>query len=172
MNCTVIIQTEPFDMGEQERLLRVQGLDAGALVAFQGMVRQFQHDSVVAHSEQDAVASLFLEHYPQVTENEIARMAQTAAQRWPLLGCRVIHRVGYLYAGEPIVLVLVCASHRQAAFDGAQFIMDALKSQAPFWKRECRASGQSAWVAAKPSDAAAFARWDAQHPHLNGGIYA
>ena len=68
-------------MGEQERLLRAQGLDAGALVAFQGMVRQFQHDSVVAHSEQDAVASLFLEHYPQVTENEIARMAQTAAQR-------------------------------------------------------------------------------------------
>ena len=151
MHCDITIQTAPFDLGAEEAALRVQAGDAGALVAFQGMVRG--HDAAIP------LTALFLEHYPGVTEAEIRRIAEDAAARWPLTAVRVIHRVGSLAPGEGIVLVLVASGHRAAAFAGAAFLMDYLKTEAPFWKREDFVDGSRRWVDAKASDDAAAARW-------------
>ncbi|TDR31533.1 molybdenum cofactor biosynthesis protein MoaE [Hydromonas duriensis] len=148
------IQTEAFDLGEEERELRQYAHDAGALVAFQGMVREFDY-------EEDAkrVDYLFLEHYPEVTENEMARIIDEASNRWTLSGVRVIHRVGELRATDVIVLVLICSRHRKDAFAAAEFIMDYLKTQAPFWKREHLANGEQHWVEAKANDTQALQKW-------------
>lgn len=151
MYCNITVQQETFDLGREEQKLRAQAGDAGALVAFQGMVR--------AHDEATPLSTLFLEHYPGVTEAEIARIADQAAQRWQISACRVIHRVGPLGPGEPIVLVIIAAGHRAAAFAAAEYLMDYLKTEAPFWKREDFASGEQRWVAAKDSDDAARERW-------------
>lgn len=151
MHCDITIQTAPFDLGAEEAALRAQAGDAGALVAFQGMVRG--HDAAIP------LAALFLEHYPGVTEAEIRRIAEDAAARWPLTAVRVIHRVGSLAPGEGIVLVLVASGHRAAAFAGAAFLMDYLKTEAPFWKREHFADGSQRWVDVKASDGDAAARW-------------
>ncbi len=151
MHCDITIQTAPFDLGAEEAALRAQAGDAGALVAFQGMVRG--HDAAIP------LTVLFLEHYPGVTEAEIRRIAEDAAARWPLTAVRVIHRVGSLAPGEGIVLVLVASGHRAAAFAGAAFLMDYLKTEAPFWKREHFADGSQRWVDAKASDGDAAARW-------------
>lgn len=151
MHCDITIQTAPFDLGAEEAALRAQAGDAGALVAFQGMVRG--HDAAIP------LTALFLEHYPGVTEAEIRRIAEDAAARWPLTAVRVIHRVGSLAPGEGIVLVLVASCHRAAAFAGAAFLMDYLKTEAPFWKREHFADGSQRWVDAKASDGDAAARW-------------
>lgn len=151
MHCDITIQTAPFDLGAEEAALRAQAGDAGALVAFQGMVRG--HDAAIP------LTALFLEHYPGVTDAEIRRIAEDAAARWPLTAVRVIHRVGSLMPGEGIVLVLVASGHRVAAFDAAAFLMDYLKTEAPFWKREHFANGSSRWVDAKASDDDAVARW-------------
>lgn len=147
----VRIQTQPFSLGKEEPRLRAQAHNAGALVAFQGMVREFDHAQ--------SLHALFLEHYDGVTESEIERIIDEAAARWPLSAVQVIHRVGLLHASEPIVLVMVCAEHRAEAFNAAQFIMDYLKTQAPFWKREHHADGSEAWVEAKASDQQASERW-------------
>ena len=100
-----------------------------------------------------------LEHYPGMTEREISRIADQAAQRWPLLGCTVIHRVGPLRPGDNIVLVIAASSHRQAALDATAFLIDWLKTKAPFWKREDLADGEGAWVDAREEDDAAASRW-------------
>lgn len=148
----VRVQNLPFDWAQEEAQLRAHtGLGMGALVGFQGMVR--------AHDQATALTEMHLEHYPGVTEAEITRIAQHAAQRWQLQACSVTHRVGLLLPGEAIVLVLVAAAHRQSAFDSAQYIMDYLKTEAPFWKREVFADGSSRWVEAKCTDAQAVARW-------------
>lgn len=153
----VRVQTELFDLGVEEKNIRTHALNAGALVAFQGMVREFNRYDLPNTA---SITSLFLEHYPTVTENEIERIVDDTSTRWQLSAVQVIHRVGLLHANEPIVLVLVCAEHRADAFAAAQFIMDYLKTQAPFWKREHHADGHAHWVVAKTSDAEAQARWE------------
>ena len=140
----VTIQEAAFDLGAEEIALRDHAGDAGALVAFQGMVRARDH-------EQPLVA-MHLEHYPELTEAEITRIVQQAQQQWPISACRVIHRVGRLLPNEVIVLVIVASAHRKAAFDAASYIMDYLKTEAPFWKKEEFANGQYEWVKAKASD--------------------
>ncbi|UDM18060.1 molybdenum cofactor biosynthesis protein MoaE [Vogesella sp. XCS3] len=151
MHCHISIQAGRFDLAAEEAALRQHAGDAGALVAFQGMVR--------VHDAATPLAALFLEHYPGVTEVEIGRIASNAAQRWPLKAVRVVHRVGSLAPGEQIVLVLVASGHRKAAFAAAEYLMDYLKTEAPFWKREDFIDGSSRWVDAKASDSDAAASW-------------
>ena len=105
------------------------------------------------------LAHLYLEHFPEVTEQEIARIVAQANERWHITACTVIHRVGLLAADEQIVLVLVASEHRQAAFAAAEYIMDYLKTEAPFWKQERFIDGREHWVEAKASDAQAAAQW-------------
>lgn len=152
MKLSVVVQEAGFSLADEEAALRREAGDAGALVAFQGMVR--------GHDEAVPLAALRLEHYPGVTEDEITRIAEQAARRWLVSSCRVIHRVGRLTVGEPIVLVLVAASHRRDAFAAAEFLMDYLKTEAPFWKREEFVDGHTRWVEAKASDDAARERWE------------
>ena len=147
----ISIQTKNFDVNNELAQLQLSK-NVGAVVSFVGLVReQASHGQVTA---------IELEHYPAMTQKSLENIVQQAEVRWPLLGVRVIHRVGYLAAHEQIVLVAVASQHRQAAFDAAAFIMDYLKSKAPFWKKEYLA-GQTEghWVEAKDSDEAAVARW-------------
>lgn len=154
MYLNIAIQTQHFSLTQAEQALQQHAGDVGAVVAFQGKVR--------AHDESVALTALHVEHYPGVTEHEIARIAHATASRWPLSACCVIHRVGRLLPGEEIVLVVTAAVHRQAAFAAAEYLMDALKTEAPFWKREEFSDGHSRWVDAKTSDQTAHARWFGQ----------
>ena len=149
---SVSVQEQAFDLAAEEQALRQHAGDAGALVVFQGMVR--------AHDQAHPLAALHLEHYAGVTEGEIERIARQAGERWPVSACRVVHRVGRLEPGEGIVLVLAASGHRRAAFAAAEYLMDYLKTEAPFWKREEFADGSTTWVAAKASDDAARDRWN------------
>jgi len=124
--------------------------DIGAVVTFTGICR--------IDEDGEAIAALTLEHYPGMAETEIARHVDEATARWPLLGVTVIHRFGRIAPGEPIVLVVTASSHRQAAFAAAEFLMDYLKTRAPFWK-QVEKSGEKSWVEAKASDDAAAERW-------------
>ncbi len=124
--------------------------DIGAVVTFTGLCR--------ADENGEPIVALTLEHYAGMAEAEIARHVEEAASRWPLLGASVIHRYGRIVPGEPIVLVIAASSHRQAAFAAAEFLMDYLKTRAPFWKRVEKAAGTD-WVEAKASDDAAADRW-------------
>ena len=143
------IQRFVFDIGEESRRLTEGRTDLGALVAFTGLCRD----------EGGALAALELEHYPGMAEEEIGRIAGEAAKRWPLLGLTIIHRMGRIRPGEPIVLVLTASQHREPAFEAASFLMDYLKTRAPFWKREHRTDGgEGGWVAAKETDEAAAGR--------------
>lgn len=146
----ISIQTEDFDTGAEIRALSGNG-QTGAVVSFTGLVRD-----LASHG---AVTAIELEHYPAMTARSLQAIADQAAARWPLLGMRIIHRIGYLAAGEQIVLVVVASAHRQAAFDAAAFIMDFLKSRAPFWKKEY-VNGEGHWVDAKESDESALTRWN------------
>jgi len=146
MKITVAIQTEDFDIGLVLASLTA-GTDAGAVASFTGHVRK-----------EGNLTALTLEHYPQMTEEEITRLIGEAANRWPLLAVTVLHRVGSLAPGARIVLVAVAASHRHAAFAACEFLVDYLKTQAPFWKEETR-GGETHWVAARSSDEDAAARW-------------
>lgn len=146
----ISIQTEDFDTGAEIRALSGKGR-TGAVVSFTGLVRD-----LASHG---AVTAIELEHYPAMTAKSLQAIADQAAARWPLLGIRIIHRIGYLAAGEQIVLVVVASAHRQAAFDAAAFIMDFLKSRAPFWKKEY-VNGEGHWVDAKESDESALTRWN------------
>ncbi|MCD8514003.1 MAG: molybdopterin synthase catalytic subunit MoaE [Nitrincola sp.] len=146
----ISVQQHPFDAGKEINLLTAQRTDVGAVASFLGLVRDF--------NERPDVLALTLEHYPGMTEKALQSIAQEATQRWPLLGGRIIHRVGRLEPGDPIVLVLVSSAHRQAAFDACNFIMDFLKTQAPFWKKEHTRSGDY-WVSARNSDEKAASRW-------------
>ena len=148
----VRVQEADFDVGAEIAALTAGRSDIGGIGCFIGTVR----DSDGAAPK---VTAMTLEHYPGMTERAIARIVDDAAQRWPLLGCTVIHRVGRLRAGENIVLVIAASSHRQAALDATAFLIDWLKTKAPFWKREEFPDGSGTWVDAKESDDAAAARW-------------
>jgi molybdopterin synthase catalytic subunit len=142
---------ESFDAAFEERLLLAGRTDIGALVAFTGLCRD----------EDGALEGLELEHYPDMAESELAALADEALARWPLQGLTIIHRYGLIRAGEPIVLVLAAARGRAEAFAAAEFVMDYLKTKAPFWKKERRADGApGGWVEAKAADDAAAAAWD------------
>ena len=147
---TIRIQQADFDIGREIAALTDGRTDIGAVVTFSGICRGTEGD--------EAVAALTLEHYPGMAEAEIARHAETAMSRWPLTGVTVIHRVGRIEPGENIVLVLAASAHRQAAFQAAEFLMDYLKANAPFWKREEKPTGTS-WVDAHSHDDDAAARW-------------
>lgn len=146
----VRIQAADFDVAaEMDRLTRGRA-DIGAVVTFLGLCRD----------DAGSLAALELEHYPGMAEAEIARIAEEAIARWPLAGILAIHRFGRIKPGENIVLVVAASQHRQAAFDAASFLMDYLKSRAPFWKKEHHADGsEGGWVDAKESDGIAAARW-------------
>ena len=147
---TIRIQQADFDIAREISALTKGRTDIGAVVSFSGVCRGSEDDQTVS--------ALTLEHYPGMAEAEIARHAETAMSRWPLTGLTVIHRVGRITPGENIVLVLTASRHRQAAFQAAEFLMDYLKANAPFWKREETAAG-TAWVDARSHDDAAAARW-------------
>jgi molybdopterin synthase catalytic subunit len=147
---TIRIQEADFDIAREIATLTKGRKDIGAVVSFSGICRDDEGG--------DAIAALTLEHYPGMAEAEIARHAETAMSRWPLTGLTVIHRVGRIASGENIVLVLTASQHRQAAFQAAEFMMDYLKANAPFWKREEKPTGTN-WVEARHDDDAAAARW-------------
>jgi molybdopterin synthase catalytic subunit len=152
MTCpvTIRIQEDDFDIAREISALTSGRTDIGAVVSFSGICR--------ADEDSAKVAALTLEHYPGMAEEEIRRHADEAISRWPLDGITVIHRVGRLMPGQNIVLVVTASQHRPAAFEAAEFLMDYLKTSAPFWKKEESATG-TAWVEAEARDDAAAARW-------------
>jgi len=150
MQTKVHLQREDFDIAAETAALTRGRADIGALVTFTGMCRGAESGA--------PIAALTLEHYPGMAEAEISRHVEEAKARWPLLGVTVIHRYGRIAPGENIVLVLTASSHREAAFAAAEFLMDYLKTQAPFWKQVESASGKT-WIEAKDADNAAAARW-------------
>ena len=153
MTPTVRLQREPFDASVEAAKLARGRDDIGALITFTGICRGTENG--------EPIAALTLEHYPDMAEAEIARHAAEAATRWPLLGVTVIHRYGRIKPGEDIVLVVTASSHREAAFAAAEFLMDYLKTRAPFWKQVETASGKT-WVNAKTADNVAAERWEVQ----------
>lgn len=154
MHIHVTVQTANFDLQKESDLITEASGDAGALVLFQGMVREFDQET--------PLEMMTLEHFPGLTEKEIERIIIEAKQRWDIAGCRVVHRVGELRADDPIVLLIVTAKHRLHAFLAAEFIMDYLKTEAPFWKKETLKDGQSYWVAAKQTDQEILTRWQTE----------
>jgi molybdopterin synthase catalytic subunit len=141
------VQPEVIDIAAETQRLTLDRTDVGALVSFVGHVRA-----------DDGLVALILEHYPAMTERQLQAIAAEAEARWPLLGGTIVHRHGRMRPGEAIVLVAVTSARRAAAFEAAAFLMDWLKTRAPFWKQEVRGSEQQ-WVAAKASDDAAAERW-------------
>jgi molybdopterin synthase catalytic subunit len=152
---TVRLQRADFDVAAEIAALTKGRTDIGAVATFTGICRGTEGG--------DAVAAMTLEHYPGMAEEEIARHVEDARSRWPLLGVTVIHRYGRLVPGDNIVLVVTAAAHREPAFAAAEFLMDYLKTRAPFWKREERPEGAQ-WVSAKGADDAAANRWSAPAP--------
>lgn len=148
---TVRVQREDFDAGAEIRELTAGRTDIGAVVTFTGLVR--------GEAKGQPVASMTLEHYPGMTEEELRRVEQEAHDRWPLQASLVIHRTGELQPGDNIVLVVTASAHRQAAFAAAEFLMDYLKTRAPFWKKEAGPDGAGHWVDARDSDETALERW-------------
>jgi len=149
-NVTIRIQEADFDVAREISALTKGRTDIGAVVSFSGICRGSEGS--------ERIAALTLEHYPGMAEAEIARHADTAMSRWPLSGVSIIHRVGRITPGENIVLVLTASEHRQAAFQAAEFLMDYLKANAPFWKRE-ESPGGTSWVDARHHDDDDAARW-------------
>ncbi|HJU30858.1 MAG TPA: molybdopterin synthase catalytic subunit MoaE [Hyphomicrobiaceae bacterium] len=148
---TVRVQAEDFDIGAEVRGLTAGRTDVGAVVTFTGTVR--------ADASANRITSMTLEHYPGMTEAELARVEGEAQRRWPLLASLIVHRVGRLAPGDNIVLVVTASAHREAAFAAAEFLMDYLKTRAPFWKKESRADGSQTWVETRDSDEDAARRW-------------
>lgn len=148
----VRVQQEPFDVAAEIAALTGGRVDVGGVVTFTGLVR--------GDVDGRPLVSLTLEHYPGMTESELARIEAEARERFDLIDTLVVHRVGALRPGEGIVLVVALSRHRQAAFDAGQFLMDYLKTHAPFWKKESFADGSGDWVDARASDNAAEARWE------------
>jgi len=144
------VQEQDFDISAEIASLRKSRTDVGAIAAFAGLVRN--------HAGGRDVTSMTLEHYPGMTEKELARIEAEARERWPLLDCLIVHRVGRLSPGDNIVLVVTLSEHRNAAFEAAQFLMDYLKTTAPFWKSEERGEERH-WVAPRDTDDAAAERW-------------
>ncbi|HJY16367.1 MAG TPA: molybdopterin synthase catalytic subunit MoaE [Xanthobacteraceae bacterium] len=150
MSATIRLQREAFDVAAETAAMTRDRTDIGAVVTFTGICRADENGA--------EIAALTLEHYPGMAEAEIARHVEEARARWPLLGVTVLHRHGRLTPGDVIVLVATASSHRQAAFAAAEFLMDYLKTRAPFWKQVEKPSGAN-WVEAKASDDAAAERW-------------
>lgn len=151
MTTTVRVQSQPFDAAAEAAALTAGRTDVGAVVSFVGLCRD----------EGGTLAALELEHYPGMAEEEISRVMAEACARWPLSGATAIHRYGRIAPGEEIVLVVTASAHRAAAFAAAEFLMDWLKTRAPFWKKEHRRDGASGdWVEAKAGDDAAAERWE------------
>lgn len=146
----VSIQTEPFDPGAETNAFLLANAGAGAAVTFTGLVRS---------QPEDPIGALILECYPELAINQVTAMVEQAVVRFGLIRAKVIHRYGTLRPGEPIVQVMALAPHREAAFQGAEFLMDYLKTDAPFWKQEETPDG-TRWVDAKSQDDAAKARWE------------
>jgi molybdopterin synthase catalytic subunit len=151
----VRLQTEDFDAAAEAAALGNGRTDIGAIVTFTGVCRGTEAG--------EPIAAITLEHYPEMAQAEISRHVAEAERRWPLMGVTVVHRYGRIEPGDNIVLVMTAAAHRQDAFAAAEFLMDYLKTRAPFWKREERPSG-SAWVEAKETDDRAAARWTRRKP--------
>ena len=151
MQTIVRLQREDFDAAAEQAALTRGRTDIGAVVTFTGICRGAESG--------EPIAALTLEHYPGMAEAEIARHVEEAKSRWPLLGVTVIHRYGRIEPGENIVFVATASSHREAAFAAAEFLMDYLKTRAPFWKQVEGKSGKT-WIEAKMADDAAAARWD------------
>ena len=151
----ISVQHEDFDFSVEYQQLRKRSQHSGAIVMFVGLVRDF--------SDQTEVSSMTLEHYPGMTENVLENIVNQALQRWPLDAVRIIHRIGELHASDQIVLVGVSSAHRIAAYEASQFIMDILKNEAPFWKKESTKTEQGEagerWVDAKASDSKQAADW-------------
>jgi len=143
------VQTEDFDIGAEIARLKAGRSDIGAIVAFVGTVRD----------QAGAVEEMTLEHYPSMTEAELQRIEAEASSRWPLQACLIVHRYGTLKPSDNIVLVLTASEHREAAFRAAEFLIDYLKTRAPFWKRESGRQG-SHWVEADARDEIAGSRWN------------
>jgi molybdopterin synthase catalytic subunit len=150
VTATIRIQEGDFDVAQEIAALSQGRTDVGAVVSFSGICRGSENG--------EPIAALTLEHYPGMAEAEIGRHANDALSRWPLLGLTIIHRFGRIAPGENIVLVVTASSHRQAAFEAAEFLMDYLKTNAPFWKREESEKGTS-WIEARDHDDDAAARW-------------
>jgi molybdopterin synthase catalytic subunit len=147
---TIRLQREDFDPAAEVAKLTLGRTDIGAVVTFTGVCRGAESG--------EPIAALTLEHYPGMAEAEIARHVEQANARWPLLGVTVVHRHGRIEPGENIVLVVTASSHRQAAFAAAEFLMDFLKTRAPFWK-QVEGAGEKTWIEAKDADDAAADRW-------------
>ncbi|RCS23154.1 molybdenum cofactor biosynthesis protein MoaE [Phyllobacterium salinisoli] len=146
----ISVRREDFNIAREIDALTAGRTDIGAVVTFSGLCRD----------ESATLAALELEHYPDMAEAEIGRIAAEAMQRWPLSGLRIIHRHGKILPGENIVLVVTASAHRRAAFDAASFLMDFLKTSAPFWKKEHRRDGREGeWVEAKAADDDSKSRW-------------
>lgn len=149
-NPNIRVQRGAFDINDETHALVEGRRTVGATVAFTGWCRD----------ESERLAALELEHYPGMAEAEISRIAEDARTRWPLQGLTIIHRTGRITPGEPIVLVVTASEHRQAAFEAASFLMDYLKTRAPFWKKEHGSDGSDGgWVEAKITDDDAAERW-------------
>ncbi|MFN3751492.1 MAG: molybdopterin synthase catalytic subunit MoaE [Thiobacillus sp.] len=146
----IVVQAEPFDLGAELDAMRAGRTDIGAIASFVGLARDINDGS--------GVAAMTLEHYPGMTEKALSKLVDDANARWTLQDVTVIHRIGRLLPGDPIVLVAVASRHRGEAFAACEFIMDFLKTQAPFWKKEETPDG-ARWVEARASDDAAAARW-------------
>lgn len=148
---TVRVQAEDFDIGAEVRALSAGRTDIGAVVTFTGTMR--------GEAGGRQLTAMTLEHYPGMTEDELARVEREALARWPLQASLVVHRYGKLEPGDNIVLVVTASPHRHAAFEAAMFLMDYLKSRAPFWKKESGNDGEGQWVDARESDVRALDRW-------------
>ncbi len=148
---SVRVQNEDFDVSREIAGLTSGRTDIGAIVTFTGTVR--------GSAGGRELTSMTLEHYPGMTQAELERVEAEARARWPLQASLVVHRVGELRPGANIVLVVTASAHRQAAFEAAEFLMDYLKTRAPFWKKEAFADGEAQWVDARETDTAATRRW-------------
>jgi molybdopterin synthase catalytic subunit len=148
---SVRVQSEDFDIGREIAAVTSGNTDIGAVVTFTGVVRGAAGDA--------AITSMTLEHYPGMTESELEQVEAEAHKRWPLHATRIVHRVGMLMPGDNIVLVVAASAHRHAAFEAAAFLMDYLKTRAPFWKKETDLSGTGHWVDARESDDEALEKW-------------
>ncbi len=146
----VRVQQQDFDVGAELSTLTTGRTDIGAVVTFTGLVRDLNQGA--------GVSAMTLEHYPGMTERELERIEAEACERWPLNDALIVHRFGRMEPGEQIVLVITASAHREAAFEAASFLMDFLKTRAPFWKLE-ESEGDGAWVDARETDTDAAARW-------------
>ena len=153
----VSVQIEPFDVAQEQAQLTGADATVGAVASFVGLVRD---TNAVGQSDKTDVATLTLEHYPGMTEQVLTDLANEALKRWSLNGITIIHRIGELKPTDPIVLVMTSSKHRGDAFDSCQYVMDRLKTDVPFWKKEVLPDGSSRWVDSRKCDAKAAERWE------------